>query len=384
MGVIFCFLFVIFTSQPVLLGIDPSMSTMSYLNRAVARTACTPSSAAMRVCAHLRACTHVCVCVCVCMHVIRDIGVGVHITNCVQWIHHELRRMDTSFMQIHGKYMYMSLTRCIWVTNCVHLSRTVMHIAFMTWSKESYTFLHTRSCMDIILESYRGLHSMHNIFSWGAQGMWQTWWYTCIFTHTPTYIYIYIYIHIYIYIYMIYMYLYIYIYIYMHQTELCLLLTLLQSTSTWCTCICICAHTCMYVYVCMYMYIFTHTPLCIHTLIHRKPTASTWRPTGCLIFIGHFPQKNPIINGSFAENDRQLKASYRLHPLDSCSLSPSTSCIYMYLFDICMCIPTQAHAHTYTYICTNIIHCRPTMHIFGVATISRLLKIIGLFCKRAL
>jgi len=33
------------------------------------------------------------------------------------------------------------------------------------------------------------------------------------------------------------------------------------------------------------------------------------RVIGCLVFIGHFPQKSSIINGSFAKNDLQLRAS---------------------------------------------------------------------------
>ena len=45
-----------------------------------------------------------------------------------------------------------------------------------------------------------------------------------------------------------------------------------------------------------------------------------WRSIGCLIFMSPFPQKSPIISGSFAKNDLQLKVSNGCSPPCMCNM----------------------------------------------------------------
>ena len=51
------------------------------------------------------------------------------------------------------------------------------------------------------------------------------------------------------------------------------------------------------------------------------PGAGRRRRIGCLILIGHFPQKSPRINGAFAERDRQLKKSNASLPSCMCDMA---------------------------------------------------------------
>jgi len=59
------------------------------------------------------------------------------------------------------------------------------------------------------------------------------------------------------------------------------------------------------------------------------------------MFLGHFPPTSPIIGGSFAENDLQLKASYGTSP--PCSV---LQCVVVYC-SVLQC--TEGHDKTLDY-----------------------------------
>jgi len=111
-----------------------------------------------------------------------------------------------------------------------------------------------------------------------------------------------------------------------------------RDASQWCVCVCVrvcaCVCVCVQMYVCICVCGFPHSKynckysrllgfVCVSVsvnfylclLLPVSASATGWRrPIGCLIFIGHFLQKRPMISGSFAERDLQHKASYASSP----------------------------------------------------------------------
>ena len=132
--------------------------------------------------------------------------------------------------------------------------------------------------------------------------------------------------------------------------------------------ICVCVCVCVFVFVCVCVFVFVRVcarecvcvcvcGVCLRVCVHARVCACVitgWRRRiGCLLCIGHFPQKSPTIIGSFPNNDLRHPMGLR-HPVLVHSIIRLCVCVYVGVrVCVCACVTTQACPYMCACVCLH-------------------------------
>jgi len=122
----------------------------------------------------------------------------------------------------------------------------------------------------------------------------------------------------------------------------------------------------------MYIYIYVYLCICnwcnlddsLCSLLCPSVCAIFSWPTESMIFRGHFPQKSPMISGSFAKRDLRLMASYASSPPDMSYHGPTESMIFRGPIYLYIYIYIYIYMYVYSVRAIEVSRCRLDVPLF--------------------